>query len=156
LKSSRSAVAGVIVAAVAMTSATQTQERPATDSRTYEGSDSAPPLNQLVVYEREQFTYRSQGRPDPFRSLLVDADGGVRSTGLALRGVIHDSDTTRSLAILTEEGTDRRIQARVGEVIGSLRILGIYPDRVEIVIQELGVARRETLRMAAPEAGAER
>ncbi|MEX2572139.1 MAG: hypothetical protein WD737_12635 [Gemmatimonadota bacterium] len=106
-----------------------------------------------VLYEREVFEYPRGARPDPFRSLLLEGDLGIRAEDLMLRGVVHHEDPSRSIAVLTVEGTDRRIQARVGERVGPLRVLAIYPDRVEIVIEELGVARRETLRIVRPEPG---
>lgn len=100
-----------------------------------------------VIYEREVFQYTASGRPDPFRSLLNDAELGIRVEDLTLRGIVYHSDPSQSVAVLTQVGSDRRIRARVGERVGSLRILAIYPDRVEIVVEELGVARRETLRI---------
>jgi hypothetical protein len=104
-----------------------------------------------VVYEREVFSYQAAGRSDPFRSLLLDGDLGIRIEDLTLRGVVHHPDPSRSIAILTQEGSDRKIQARIGERVGPLRILSISPEQVEIVIEELGVARRETLRIVRPE-----
>lgn len=104
-----------------------------------------------VVYEREVFTYTSAGRPDPFRSLLNDAELGIRLEDLTLRGIVHHRDPSQSVAVLTQAGSDRRIRARVGERFGALRILAIYPDRVDLVVEELGVARRETLRIVRPE-----
>lgn len=106
-----------------------------------------------VVYEREVFTYSAAGRPDPFRSLLDDAELGIRLEDLTLRGIVHHRDPSQSVAVLTQAGSDRRIRARVGERVGALRILAIYPDRVDLVVEELGVARRETLRIVRPDAG---
>jgi type II secretory pathway component PulC len=100
-----------------------------------------------TIYQREIFYYNAAGRVDPFRSLLEDATVGMRIEDLALRGVVHHADPARSVAILAHAGSERRIQARIGEQFGSLRIAGIHPDRVDIVIEELGVARRETLRL---------
>lgn len=104
-----------------------------------------------VLYDREIFNYPGGARPDPFRSLLLEGDLGIRIEDLALRGIVYHPDPSRSVAVLSQEGSTRRIQARVGERFGSLRVLAIYPDRVEIVIEELGVARRETLRIVRPE-----
>ena len=106
-----------------------------------------------VLHEREVFDYDAAGRRDPFRSLLLDGELGIRIEDLTLRGVVHHADPTRSVAILTQEGSDRRIQARVGERVGTLRIVSISLEEVEIVIEELGVARREVLRIARPEPG---
>lgn len=104
-----------------------------------------------LLYEREVFEYPRAGRPDPFRSLLGDAELGVRVEDLTLRGVVYHSDPSQSVAVLTQAGSDRRIRARVGERVGSIRIVAIQPDQVDIVVEELGVARRETLRIVRPE-----
>lgn len=106
-----------------------------------------------VIYEREVFQYSRSARPDPFRSLLLDGDIGIRMDDLALRGVIHHEDPSRSVAVLSQRGIERRIQLRIGERLGPLRVLAIYPDRVDIVVEELGVARRETLQIARNPSG---
>ena len=41
------------------------------------------------TYEREVFYYDQAGRADPFRSLLEDAEMGMRLEDLSLRGVVH-------------------------------------------------------------------
>jgi hypothetical protein len=109
-----------------------------------------------MVYEREVFQYPAAERPDPFRSLLRDGDLGIRVEDLSLRGVVHHADPSQSVAFLLVQGSDRRIQARVGERVGSLRVMNIYPDRVDVVVEELGVSRRETLRIQSPPAGSSR
>lgn len=106
-----------------------------------------------LAYEREIYTYPGGARPDPFRSLLRDGNLGMRLEDLRLRGIVHHQNPGQSVAMLAIQGTDRRIQARVGDVVGPLRVLAIHPDRVEIVVEELGITRRETLRIARPEAG---
>jgi hypothetical protein len=104
-----------------------------------------------VVYDREIFSYAERGRPDPFRSLLQDGELGIRVEDLTLRVVQYNaSDPTQSDAVLAQRGTERRIQARFGERIGSLRILAIRPEEIDIAIEELGVSRREPLAIARP------
>lgn len=110
--------------------------------------------DEVVIYEREVFQYTAAGRPDPFRSLLLEGELGVRPEDLTLRGILYDPIATRSIAVLSQAGSERRIQLRVGESLGAIRILSIQPDRVEVVIEELGVSRRETLRLVRPQTGA--
>lgn len=123
---------------------------------------SAVPLHaqgggdQDMAYEREIFRYPRVGRPDPFRSLLLDGDLGIRIEDLEVRGIVHHEDPGRSVVTLVEAGSGRRLQLRTGERVGSVRVLAIYPDRVDIVVEELGVARRETLPIAASVPGAAR
>lgn len=109
-----------------------------------------------IVYRREIFDYQRGGRPDPFRSLLGSVELGVRFEDLALRGIVYHSDPRESVAILVETGSNRRIRARVGERIGGLTVVGIHPRRVDVMIEELGVARRESLQLRAePTTGTE-
>ena len=117
------------------------------------GAPDVDEADSTVVYEREVFDYDSTGRADPFRSLLSDAEMGVRVEDLTLRGVVYHTDPSQSVAVLSQQGSDRRIRARVGERVGSLRIVAIQPDRVDIIVEELGVARRETLRIVRPTNG---
>lgn len=100
-----------------------------------------------VVYQREIFDYSRAGRPDPFRSLVSSSDVGVRVEDLALRGVVVHPDASRSVAVLSRAGTSRPIRARVGERVGGIRILVIRPHSVDVLVEEFGVARRETLQI---------
>lgn len=99
----------------------------------------------VAIYEREVFRYQRAGRPDPFRSLLGSADLGVRAEDLALVGVVYNEDPARSVAVITQAGAERRVRARVGERIGGVRVVAIRPTSVDLVIEEFGIARRETL-----------
>lgn len=119
-----------------------------------EDGRSVPAADEVVIYEREVFQYTAGGRPDPFRSLLLEGELGIRPEDLTLRGVLIDPVASRSVAVLSQKGSERRIQLRVGERIGAIRLLSIQPDRVEIVVEELGVSRRETLRLVRPQPGA--
>ena len=107
-----------------------------------------------IVYEREVFQYSRSGRPDPFRSLLNSAELGVRVEDLRLRGVIHNPDPSLSVAVLEQAGNERRIRARVGDRIGTLRVISINQRSIDVMVEELGVARRETLTLStAPQRG---
>lgn len=106
-----------------------------------------------VLYEREVYRYSAASRPDPFRSLLLEGLG-VRVEDLAVRGILYDPEAMNSVAVLSQAGSDRRIQLRVGQRLGAVRILSILPDRVEVVVEELGVSKRETLKLARPQTGA--
>lgn len=109
-----------------------------------------------TVYKREVFSYQRAGRSDPFRSLLDGADLGVRFEDLALQGIMYHPDPRRSVAILSQRGSSRRIQAKVGERIGGLTVVAIRPRAVDIIIEEFGVARRETMELnSAPKGGIE-
>ena len=105
------------------------------------------PGDTAIVYEREVFDYSRSGRPDPFRSLLDDAELGVRLEDLSLQGVMYDADVSQSVAVLARVGSTRPLRVRVGERIGGIRILSIGQRSVQVLIEEFGVARRGTLEL---------
>lgn len=112
-----------------------------------EPAASQAPSGDALVYEREVFRYSQSGRKDPFRSLLNNEEFGVRFEDLALQGVMYNADPRRSVAVLTQAGATRRIRARIGDRVGGVRIVAIRPRSVDLVIEEFGVARRETLEL---------
>ena len=117
------------------------QSTPATSAPAASRGDS------MIVYRREVFRYQAAGRPDPFRSLLGSSDLGVRVEDLSLRGVVYHPDPSRSVAMLMREGTERPVRVRVGDRIGGIRVLTIRPNSIDLLVEELGVARRETLQI---------
>jgi type II secretory pathway component PulC len=104
-------------------------------------------VHQSLRYEREVFRYQRAGRRDPFRSLLGTADLAVRAEDLVLRGVIVNPDPRQSVAVIREARGDRQFRVRPGDRIGGIRVVAIQPDRVDLVVEELGVARSHTLRI---------
>jgi hypothetical protein len=105
------------------------------------------PTAQQADYQREVFQYTGSERPDPFRSPLPEGDLRFRFEDLTLHGVIHHAEAGLSVAILGLAGSDRRILVKVGDRLGPLRVDAVLPDRVDIVVEELGTPRRETLRL---------
>ena len=101
-----------------------------------------------LVYEREVFTYDRGGRPDPFRSLLTNAELGIRTEDLTLLGVIFHPDPSQSVAVLSQRGEERRLRARVGQRLGSVRIVAIHQRAIDVVVEEFGLARRERLEIS--------
>jgi len=128
------AAAGLVLAAPADPLAAQSRPRPR-------------PRDPVVVYEREVFQYDQAGRRDPFSSLLATPETGTSFEELALLGVLYNPEGSRSVAILAQAGSDRRIRARVGDRIGTLRVVAIRPTSVDVVSTEFGVARRGTLEL---------
>lgn len=100
-----------------------------------------------VVYQREVFQYDRSARSDPFRSLLDSAELGVRVEDLSLNGVMLHPDPRRSVAVLSQAGSERRIRLRAGDRIGGIRVAAIGPRSVDLVVEEFGIARRETLEL---------
>lgn len=104
-----------------------------------------------VVYQREVFRYDRSGRPDPFRSLLTAEELGYRVEDMQLTGVIFSPDARRSVAVLSDAVSGRRFRLRVGERIGGITVTSIQPRRVDLVVNEFGVVRRESLQLKRPE-----
>ena len=100
-----------------------------------------------LVYQREVFHYGRGGRPDPFRSLLNSEEFGYRIEDMSLTGVMYNANPSRSVAVLSQNGASRRIRVRVGDRLGGIRIVSIRPRSVDVLIEEFGVARRETLEL---------
>ncbi len=110
-----------------------------------EGDGGAP-----LVYRREVFRYQRAGRPDPFRSLLTPEELGYRIEDMHLAGIIYSPDGRRSVAVLAETVSKKRFRLRVGERVGGITVAAIYPRRVDVVINEFGVVRRESLHLRRP------
>lgn len=110
-----------------------------------EGADAS------LVYHREVFRYPRGQRPDPFRSLLSPEDLGYRIEDLSLTGIIFSPDGNRSVAVLSEVGSTKRFRLRVGQRVGGVTIAAIFPRRVDVIVNEFGVIRRETLQLRRPE-----
>jgi hypothetical protein len=109
-------------------------------------SDSAP-----LTLVRETFSYQGAGR-DPFISLLKSGDVRPMITDLKLVTVIYDERyAARSVVVLRDITTSKRYRARVGDVIGRLRVTQIRPREVVFTIQEFGFERQQTLSLKPQE-----
>ncbi len=109
-------------------------------------SDTAP-----LTLVREVFSYQGAGR-DPFMSLLKSGDVRPLINDLKLVTVIYDERyAARSVVVLRDITTARRYRARVGDVIGRLRVTQIRPREVVFTIQEFGFERQQTLSLRPQE-----
>lgn len=104
-----------------------------------------------MVYEREVFRYDRGGRPDPFRSLLTAEELGYRVEDMRLTGIIYSPDPRRSVTVLSDVVSKKRFRLKVGERVGGIVVAAIRPREVDLVINEFGVIRRETLVLKRPE-----
>jgi hypothetical protein len=109
-------------------------------------SDTAP-----LSLVRETFSYQGAGR-DPFLSLLKTGDVRPLITDLKLVTIIYDERySARSVAVLRDVTTLKRYRAKVGDVIGRLRVTQIRPRDIVFTIQEFGFERQATLSLAKQE-----
>jgi hypothetical protein len=127
--------------------ATGQSARPDTTRRdTATRNDSAP-----LTLVRETFSYQGAGR-DPFMSLLKSGDIRPLISDLKLVTVIYDERyAARSVVVLRDITTSRRYRARVGDVIGRLRVTQIRPREVVFTIQEFGFERQQSLTLTKPQ-----
>jgi hypothetical protein len=109
-------------------------------------ADTAP-----LTLVREVFSYQGAGR-DPFMSLLKSGDVRPLISDLKLVAVIYDERyAARSVVVLRDITTSKRYRARVGDVIGRLRVTQIRPREVVFTVQEFGFERQQTLSLAKQE-----
>lgn len=116
-------------------------------SASAQARDDDPPL----VYRREVFQYPRGARPDPFRSLLSSEEMGYRIEDMRLTGVIYSPNSRVSVAVLTESVSKKRFRLKVGERLGGITVAAIHPRQVDVVVNEFGVVRRETLQLRRPD-----
>lgn len=96
------------------------------------------------VYRREVFRYQRGGRPDPFVPLLTAAELGFRVEDLRLTAIIY-SPAGRSVAVFAEGDSARRYRLRQGQRLGTMTVLRILPQRVDVRVDEFGGSRLQSI-----------
>ncbi len=113
------------------------------------------------VYRREVFRYQRGGRPDPFQPLLTAAELGFRVEDLRLTAIIYSPQGNRSVAVFAEGDSARRYRLHAGQRLGTMTVLRILPNRVDVRVDEFGgshlqsipLERRQQIQQAAAAAG---
>ncbi len=110
-------------------------------------------------YRREVFRYQRGGRPDPFQPLLSAADMGYRVEDLRLTSIVYSPDPRQSIAVFALADSSGRHRMRTGQRLGSITVVGIYPRRVDVQVNDFGTVRVQSLTLqrtprAAPGPGA--
>ncbi len=129
---------------VAVTAAgTGAQTPPAPPARDTSHADTAS-----VGLLREVFSYEGGGR-DPFLSLLKSGDIRPLISDLKLVGIYYDSRyPARSVAVLRDITNGKRYRAKMGDVMGRLKVRDIQPRQIVFTVQEFGFERQESLQLA--------
>jgi hypothetical protein len=137
----------VLAAWIAVTAAgTGAQTPPATSARDSSHADTAS-----VGLLREVFSYEGGGR-DPFLSLLKSGDIRPLISDLKLVGIYYDSRyPARSVAVLRDITNGKRYRAKMGDVMGRLKVREIQPRQIVFTVQEFGFERQESLQLAKEE-----
>ncbi|HEX8360643.1 MAG TPA: hypothetical protein VF613_11060 [Longimicrobium sp.] len=113
----------------------------------------------VETYRREVFRYQRGGRPDPFQPLLSAADLGYRVEDLRLTSIVYSPDPRQSIAVFALADSSARHRLRTGQRLGSITVVGIYPRRVDVQVNDFGTLRLQSLTLqrnvrAAPGPGA--
>ena len=103
-----------------------------------------PRRAEMISFERETYAYGSEGRRDPFSSLMTNGELRPLLGELRLEVVIYD-DRSGSTAVLRDLTTKEQHRVRVGQTLGRMRVAAIHPKKVVFTIEEFGFSRQETL-----------
>ena len=103
-----------------------------------------------ILLARESFGYPSDGRRDPFASLIATGDIRPMLEDLKLTGVIVSANPANSMAMMKDVSTNEIYKARIGSVFGRIRVTAIRPGEVSLAVDEFGFTRQALLTMNAP------
>ena len=103
-----------------------------------------PRRAEMLSFERETYAYGSEGRRDPFSSLMANGELRPLLGELRLEVVIYD-ERSGSTAVLRDLTTKEQHRVRVGQTLGRMRVAAIQPKKVVFTIEEFGFSRQETL-----------
>jgi hypothetical protein len=106
-----------------------------------------------IILRREVYNYPSQGRRDPFASLIVSGDMRPLLADLEVAAIIFDPAGRNSVATLKDRSTGELYRARVGSVFGRIRITAVRQREVGVAVDEFGFTRQETLSITPPQRG---
>lgn len=101
------------------------------------------PGNEVTLL-RESFTYHTEGRRDPFVSLIASGELRPMISDLRLVTVIYDP-AGRSVAVMRDMSTHEQYRVKSGQTIGRMRVARIGQKSVTFTIEEYGFSRQEVL-----------
>jgi hypothetical protein len=97
-----------------------------------------------IVIVREEFSYASEGRRDPFLSLMKTGELRPMISDLRLVTVVYDP-VGRSVAIMRDVATNEQYRVKVGQTLGRMRVTQIRQKEVVFTLDEYGFSRQEVL-----------
>lgn len=106
-----------------------------------------------ILFRREVYNYPRSGRRDPFASLIISGDIRPLIADLEVSVIIYDPAGRNSFATLKDVSTGVVYRARVGSVIGRLRVTAIRQREVAVAVDEFGFTRQEVLSITVPSRG---
>jgi hypothetical protein len=111
-----------------------------------------------VTFYRETFSYSSDGKRDPFVSLMATGELRPMIADLTLVGIIYDESGRNSVAILVDASAGgQTYRKKVGDTLGRIKVTRITDKEVTVNVDEFGFDRQETLLIDSdPRTGARR
>ena len=97
---------------------------------------------------REVFDYNSEGRRDPFFSLMATGDLRPMLSDLRLTTILYDLSGRRPVAVMNDVSTNQQYRVTTGMMLGRMRVTRILPRKVIFAIDEFGFSRADSLVLA--------
>ncbi|HTR78173.1 MAG TPA: hypothetical protein VMH39_08685, partial [Gemmatimonadaceae bacterium] len=113
---------------------------PAT-ARAQAAKDSA---NKTIIIMREVYASSSDGRRDPFVSLLTTSELRPTMSDLTLNSIFYDA-LGGSVANVHDASSNKTYGIRVNQQLGRMHVVAIRPSVVVFSINEFGMDRRDSL-----------
>jgi hypothetical protein len=126
------------------TKAAQGTKTPATQRGLTVAPETAPRA-QAPVIMREVFEYASEGRRDPFVSLIATSELRPTVADLRLTSVLYDPSGRRSVAVMRDLVTNTQYRVTTGMTLGRMRVALIKRRAVIFSIEEFGLNRQDSL-----------
>ena len=144
--------------APAKTAAKPAAKAPAKAAPAQSGSVTQNGTKAAVTFYRETFSYSSEGRRDPFVSLMATGELRPMIGDLVLVGIIYDESGRNSVAIMVDATPGgQTYRKKVGETLGRIKVTRITEREVTVNVDEFGFSRQETLLIDTdPRTGARR
>lgn len=100
---------------------------------------------QVPVIMRETYGYATEGRRDPFVSLLNSAELRPTVADLRLTGILYDESGRNSFATMRDIVTDVQYRVTTGQILGRMRVALIKRTAVLFSIEEFGFNRTDSV-----------
>jgi hypothetical protein len=97
------------------------------------------------VIMREVFAYSTEGRRDPFFSLMATGDLRPMLSDLRLTTILYDLSGRRPVAVMNDLSTSLQYRVTTGMMLGRMRVTAIKPRKVIFAIDEFGFSRADSL-----------
>ena len=106
---------------------------------------AAPAAQAPPTIMREVFSYQTEGRRDPFATLLTSSDLRPTIADLRLTGVLYDENGSNSIAVMRDIGTNALYRVTTGQTLGRMKVALIKRKVVIFSIEAFGLNRQDSL-----------